>query len=62
MTSTAALDGIRSIAVPSSDLDRSKADLEKLGFTARLDAEPRPGFRWIELSVDSSTTTGTGAT
>jgi hypothetical protein len=51
MTDTAAFDGIRAIAVPSTDLDRSKALLEQLGFTTRLDAELRPGFRWIELGV-----------
>jgi hypothetical protein len=52
MTDTAAFDGIRAIAVPSTDLDRSKSLLEQLGFTTRFDDELQPGFRWIELSAD----------
>jgi hypothetical protein len=40
---------VRSVAVPVSDQDRSAAVLEQLGFTVSMDAELRPGFRWIEL-------------
>lgn len=40
---------IRTIAVPVSNQDAAKARLEQLGFTASMDAELRPGFRWVEM-------------
>jgi hypothetical protein len=42
---------IRTVAVPVADQDRTQSLLEQLGFTTTLDAELRPGFRWIELSL-----------
>jgi catechol 2,3-dioxygenase-like lactoylglutathione lyase family enzyme len=42
---------VRTIAVPVSDLDRSKASLEQLGFSTSMDAELQPGFRWIEMDL-----------
>ena len=42
---------VRTVAVPVTDQDRSKALLERLGFTASLDAELQPGFRWIEMDL-----------
>jgi catechol 2,3-dioxygenase-like lactoylglutathione lyase family enzyme len=48
---------VRTVAVPVSDLDRSKALLEGLGFATTMDAELQPGFRWIELApADAGTT------
>jgi hypothetical protein len=40
---------IRTVAVPVADQDRSTAVFEQLGFTVSMDAELRPGFRWIEM-------------
>ncbi len=37
------------MAVPVTDQDRSIALFEQLGFTVSMDAELRPGFRWIEM-------------
>ena len=45
---------IRTVAVPVTDQDRSKAVLEQLGFTLALDAELQPGFRWIEMALPDS--------
>jgi hypothetical protein len=42
---------VRTIAVPVTDQDRSQALLERLGFTTSMDAELRPGFRWIEMGL-----------
>jgi len=42
---------IRTVAVPVSDQDRAKEQLEQLGFAATMDRELRPGFRWIEMSA-----------
>jgi hypothetical protein len=42
---------IRVVAVPVTDQDRSKSLLEQLGFTVSMDAELRPGFRWIEMDL-----------
>jgi hypothetical protein len=42
---------IRTIAVPVTDQDRSKALLERLGFSSSMDAELQPGFRWIEMEL-----------
>ena len=44
---------LRSVAVPVTDHDRTKAVLERLGFTTAMDAELQPGFRWIELQLPS---------
>jgi hypothetical protein len=44
---------IRTIAVPVTDQDRSKALLERLGFSTSMDAELQPGFRWIEMELAS---------
>ena len=43
--------GVRSVAVPVTDQDRSKALFERLGFEVRMDTELQPGFRWIELGL-----------
>jgi hypothetical protein len=48
---TTVFTNIRSVAVPVTDQDRSTAVLEQLGFTVSMDAELRPGFRWIEMSL-----------
>jgi hypothetical protein len=45
---------IRTVAVPVTDQDRSKAVLEQLGFTVAMDAELQPGFRWIEMALPHS--------
>jgi catechol 2,3-dioxygenase-like lactoylglutathione lyase family enzyme len=42
---------VRTVAVPVTDQDRSKALFEELGFTASMDAELQPGFRWIEMDL-----------
>ncbi|HEU5307050.1 MAG TPA: VOC family protein [Acidimicrobiia bacterium] len=42
---------VRSVAVPVTDQDRTKSLLEQLGFTVSMDAELRPGFRWLELEL-----------
>src|SRR6476659_5384767 len=46
---TTVFTNIRSVAVPVTDQDRSTAAFEQLGFTVSMDAELRPGFRWIEM-------------
>ena len=46
---TSVFRNVRSVAVPVTDQDRSTAVLERLGFTVSMDAELRPGFRWIEM-------------
>jgi catechol 2,3-dioxygenase-like lactoylglutathione lyase family enzyme len=48
---TPIFDAIRCVAVPVSDLDRSKALFEQLGWNTSFDAELQPGFRWIELAT-----------
>jgi hypothetical protein len=54
---------VRTVAVPVSDQDHSKALLEGLGFTTTMDAELQPGFRWIELApADASTSIALVAT
>ena len=54
---------VRTVAVPVSDQERSKALLEGLGFTTTFDTELQPGFRWIELApADASTTISLVAT
>ena len=42
---------LRTVAVPVTDQDRSKATLEQLGFSVAMDAELQPGFRWIEMDL-----------
>jgi len=42
---------VRAVAVPVSDQDRSIDVFEQLGFTVSMDAELRPGFRWIEMTL-----------
>jgi hypothetical protein len=42
---------VRSVAVPVTDQDRTKSVLEQLGFTVSMDAELRPGFRWVEMDL-----------
>ena len=41
---------LQCVAVPVTDQDRTKALFEELGFTATMDTELQPGFRWIELT------------
>ena len=48
---TKAFTNLRSVAVPVTDQDRTKAVLEQLGFSVAMDAELRPGFRWIEMEL-----------
>ncbi len=48
---TKAFTNLRSVAVPVTDQDRTKALLEQLGFSVAMDAELRPGFRWIEMEL-----------
>jgi hypothetical protein len=50
-TTTPVFRNVRSVAVPVTDQDRSIAVFEQLGFTVSMDAELRPGFRWIELEL-----------
>jgi hypothetical protein len=45
---------VRTVAVPVTDQDRSKAVLEQLGFSVSMDAELQPGFRWIEMALPDS--------
>jgi hypothetical protein len=42
---------VRTVAVPVTDQDRTKALLEQLGFTPSMDTELQPGFRWIEMAL-----------
>jgi hypothetical protein len=44
------LTNVQCVAVPVADQDRTKALFEEIGFTATMDTELRPGFRWIELA------------
>jgi len=46
---TSIFTSIRTVAVPVTDQDRTKALFEQLGFTVSMDAELQPGFRWIEM-------------
>jgi hypothetical protein len=48
---------VRAVAVPVSDQDRSKTVFEQLGFTVSMDAELRPGFRWIEMGLPGAQAT-----
>lgn len=44
---------LRSVAVPVTDQDRTKALFEETGFTTTMDAELQPGFRWVEMAPPS---------
>ena len=46
---TSIFTSIRTVAVPVTDQDRTKALFEQLGFTVSMDTELQPGFRWIEM-------------
>jgi hypothetical protein len=56
MAKPATFTKLSTVAIPVSDQDRTKALLEALGFEARLDAELREGFRWIELAPPGAIT------
>jgi hypothetical protein len=56
MTNDATFTAVRTVAVPVTSLDRSKALLEDLGFETQFDADLRPGFRWIELAPAGAAT------
>jgi catechol 2,3-dioxygenase-like lactoylglutathione lyase family enzyme len=46
---------IRTIAIPAQDQERSVAFFtDTLGFEKRMDAELRPGFRWVEVAPPAS--------
>ena len=47
---------LRTVAVPVTDQDRTKALFEEFGLQTRLDTELQPGFRWIELALGDSPT------
>lgn len=47
---------VMTVAVPVSDQDRTRTLLERLGFETRMDAELRPGFRWVELALAGTAT------
>jgi catechol 2,3-dioxygenase-like lactoylglutathione lyase family enzyme len=48
---TATFTQLRTVAVPVTDQDKSKALFEDLGFATTFDAELQPGFRWLELAA-----------
>jgi catechol 2,3-dioxygenase-like lactoylglutathione lyase family enzyme len=48
--------GLRTIAVPVTDQDRTKALFEQFGLRPTLDTELQPGFRWIEMQLADSHT------
>lgn len=56
MSTHATFTGVRTVAVPVSDQDRTKKLLEEFGFATRFDAELQPGFRWIELAPGDAPT------
>lgn len=46
---------IRTVAVPVADQDAALAFfVDTLGFAPQMDAELRPGFRWIEVAPPGS--------
>jgi catechol 2,3-dioxygenase-like lactoylglutathione lyase family enzyme len=49
---------LRTVAVPVTNQDRTKALFEDLGFTTTMDRELQPGFRWVEVAFPG----GEGAT
>jgi len=56
MTNNATFTAVRTVAVPVTSQDRTKALFEDLGFETQLDAELQPGFRWIELAPPGAPT------
>ena len=46
----ATFSGVRTVAVPVSDQERTKALYESFGFETQFDKELQPGFRWVELA------------
>jgi catechol 2,3-dioxygenase-like lactoylglutathione lyase family enzyme len=48
---------VRTVAIPATDLDRTKSLFERLGFETQMDAELQEGFRWIELGPPGAATT-----
>lgn len=48
--------GMRAVAVPVTDQERTRAMFERLGLETRFDAELQPGFRWIEMGLADSAT------
>src|SRR5690349_21475338 len=54
---TATFTQLRTVAVPVTDQEQSKALFEDLGFKTTFDAELQPGFRWLELALPAGETT-----
>lgn len=49
------ISNVRTIGVPVSDQDAARAFfVDRLGFETQLDAELRPGFRWVEVAAPGS--------
>ncbi len=49
------ISNVRVVAVPVSDQDAALAFfVDTLGFTATMDAELQPGFRWVEVTPPGS--------
>lgn len=53
---TTTITGMQAVAIPVTSQDLAKELFEALGFRTRLDAELRPGFRWVELALDDNPT------
>jgi len=53
-TTSTTISTIRTIAIPTTDQDRTLAFFEDLGFTKRFDEELQEGFRWIEVAPQGS--------
>jgi catechol 2,3-dioxygenase-like lactoylglutathione lyase family enzyme len=43
--------GMRTVAVPVTDQERTKALFERFGLQTGLDTELQPGFRWVEMTL-----------
>lgn len=56
MSNDARFTAIRTVAVPVTSQDRTKALFEELGLETRFDADLQPGFRWVELAAPDATT------
>ena len=56
MTTSATFTSLSTVAIPVTDQDRTRELLETLGFECRLDAELRPGFRWVEVAPSGGST------
>jgi hypothetical protein len=56
MTKGATFTGVRTVAVPVSEQDRTKELLEGIGFELRFDSDLQPGFRSIELGPPGAVT------